>query len=586
MDTHVGEVVSVDGISVVIRCFENASKATVLHNGEKYKGVAVRGGLIIRRESKDIVCSIESECLEESKFEADSGETIRTRKVKVRPVGYIQEGIFYQGIKHLPMIKDPAYLMSEAKISLVYGSGEDKGFVIGKSVAEGLPVFVPWKSFFNTHIGIVGNSGSGKSNTLAKLYTTLFDNKKDYFSDTSKFLIIDFNGEYSNEQLTDGDNKKVIRLNTRNDNGDKFLLNKIEFWNKETLAILFKATTNVQAPFINRLINGREIYGDGKASLKIYIKDTFRRAFVSASQKRESIELLKSIAHALGAPDLIRILNKVVWLTNKNKFYYPGIYFDGREDEYNKVFYADVDALNVQNLDAFEEFKLRVHLQLINDLVRGFVHFDYIQPLLKRIDSSLASFRRIFSVVDTSIEDPALTVVSLRECSQEVKKVVSSLLAKRYYEQHKLVVKNPPDKTFHLIIDEAHNILSEQSTRESEGWKDYRLELFEEIIKEGRKFGFFLTLASQRPADISPTIMSQIHNFFIHRLINDEDLRLIDNTIATLDALSKSMIPVLGKGCCIVTGTSFDLPLVVQMDLLDSNLRPDSADVDLGALWS
>lgn len=56
-----------------------------------------------------------------------------------------------------------------------------------------------------------------------------------------------------------------------------------------------------------------------------------------------------------------------------------------------------------------------------------------------------------------------------------------------------------------MIIDEAHNILSESSNRESESWKDYRLETFEEIIKEGRKFGVYLTIASHRPADISST---------------------------------------------------------------------------------
>ncbi|TOG15365.1 hypothetical protein CGJ07_24370, partial [Vibrio parahaemolyticus] len=71
-------------------------------------------------------------------------------------------------------------------------------------------------------------------------------------------------------------------------------------------------------------------------------------------------------------------------------------------------------------------------------------------------------------------------------------------------------------------------ILSQQSVREQANWKDYRLELFEELIKEGRKFGIFLTLSSQRPADISATIMSQLHNFFIHRLVNDRDLFLLD----------------------------------------------------------
>jgi hypothetical protein len=144
---------------------------------------------------------------------------------------------------------------------------------------------------------------------------------------------------------------------------------------------------------------------------------------------------------------------------------------------------------------------------------------------------------------------------------------------------------NPPDRTLHLIIDEAHNILSDQSMREFESWKDYRLELFEEIIKEGRKFGIFLTISSQRPADISPTITSQIHNFFIHRLVNDKDLHLIDSSISTLDSISKSLIPNLGKGACVITGTSFDLPIVMQVDLLAREKQPDSEDVDLEVLW-
>nr|UVT38032.1 hypothetical protein cemce18_00028 [uncultured bacterium] len=100
-----------------------------------------------------------------------------------------------------------------------------------------------------------------------------------------------------------------------------------------------------------------------------------------------------------------------------------------------------------------------------------------------------------------------------------MKKIIPLLLAKHYYEKHKIKIESPPNKTLHLIIDEAHNVLSLQSVREQESWKDYQLELFEEIIKEGRKFGVFLTISSQRPADISPTIMSQLHNFFIHRLV-------------------------------------------------------------------
>jgi len=96
----------------------------------------------------------------------------------------------------------------------------------------------------------------------------------------------------------------------------------------------------------------------------------------------------------------------------------------------------------------------------------------------------------------------------------------------------------------------------------------------------------FITIASQRPADISPTIVSQLHNFFIHRLVNDRDLYLVDNTISTLDVLSRGLIPGLSQGCCVVTGTAFELPMVIQVDRLPNNKQPASEDVDLERLWS
>ena len=337
-------------------------------------------------------------------------------------------------------------------------------------------------------------------------------------------------------------------------------------------------------------MSGRERFGGDIQNLKNYIRATFQRSFTTTNQRRESSELLKAIVDIIDNQPLKHILNSLVWRGDQSKFSCPGpagtVYFDGQEHAYDTVFRQEVDAINLNGLDAFGELIIRVNLQLINDLLFGYVQFEHIQPLLKRIEASTSALSRVISIDGENTELPLLTVISLRKCNQEIKKVVPLLLAKHFYEHHKNSVGNPPDRTLHLIIDEAHNILSEQSTREQESWKDYRLELFEEIIKEGRKFGMFLTLASQRPADISPTIMSQIHNFFIHRLVNDKDLYLLDSTISTLDKLSKSMIPSLAKGCCIVTGTSFELPMVLQVEQLTKEYQPDSEDVDLEDLWS
>ncbi|KTD16906.1 ATP-binding protein [Legionella jordanis] len=588
MAIQVGEVIAVHGVKIILKIFDESSKDTIFYDGNKFKGVSIREHITIQRGFKDIVCIIEGEYLDESRYEKDSNKVIYIRKVEAKPLGYFHEGRFVEGIKFLPMIKDPVFLISETQVAKIYhGDRLVNSLVIGNLLKENIPLSLPWSKLFNTHIGIFGNTGSGKSNTLAKLYKTLFDLKKDSIKGVSKFILLDFNGEYTADQLLDNQDKKVYLLSTREESPNKFPIGFEELLDSETLGLLFKATPNTQLPFIKRVVKGWKKYIANQESLSNYVKYTFQQIFMCKSQKKEAIDLMRQVLKIIRRNELDQRIRQISW-HNKNLQFFeaPDTYFDGTEEPYNKVFKALVDEITIDSLTFFEELLVRFHLQLINDLNAGYVQFDHIQPLLKRIESSVANLQRVIEINGEFSDEKILTIVSLRKCNQEIKKILPLLLAKHLYEKHKQEITTPPDKTLHLIIDEAHNILSLQSMREQESWKDYRLELFEEIIKEGRKFGVFLTLSSQRPADISPTIMSQIHNFFIHRLVNDKDLFLLDNTISTLDSLSKGMIPNLSKGCCIITGTSFDLPLVLQVHKLERRHQPDSEDVDLDAIWS
>lgn len=243
------------------------------------------------------------------------------------------------------------------------------------------------------------------------------------------------------------------------------------------------------------------------------------------------------------------------------------------------------------SLTSSQKITIMVYLHLIYNLSFNHVQFEHISPLIQRIESNSSFIDKIFEIeseenLESEESFDYITVISLRDCNVDAKKIIPLLIAKESYDSHKNSNFQNNDKTYHLIIDEAHNILSEQSDREAESWKDYRLSIFEEIIKEGRKFGYYLTVSTQRPYDISPTIMSQIHNFFMHRLVNDNDLKMLNNTISTLDQLSKSRIPTLTPGQCIVTGTSFDSPMLIQIDLLDEiSERPDSDNSNLIEIW-
>lgn len=235
----------------------------------------------------------------------------------------------------------------------------------------------------------------------------------------------------------------------------------------------------------------------------------------------------------------------------------------------------------------FEKLKYFLAFQRVYVSAWKSTNLEYINPLFKRIENSLNSLEKVIDLVD-NIDDSYtfMNIISLVDANQEITRLIPMLFSKMIYDEHKKYVTSckTVTKTKHLIIDEAHNILNGQIRRNSDDWQDYRLGIFEEIIKEGRKFGFFLTIASQRPSDISPTIMSQIHNYIIHRLVNDNDLNMLINTMPTLDKFSFQMIPSLGQGEAVITGNAIKVPILVKV-YKEKVIRPKSDDIELTNLW-
>lgn len=179
MTIRVGEVIAVNGTKITLKIDEDSNKDTLFFKGNKYRGVSIREYLTIQRGFRDIVCLVEGEYLDESHVQNNGGKIGYIRKVEARPIGYFDLEGFKQGIKYMPMIRDAAFLLSEDRVAKIYDrdAGSEGGFKIGVMLKEELPVSLPWQTLFNSHIGIFGNTGSGKSNTLAKLFTVLFEKK-------------------------------------------------------------------------------------------------------------------------------------------------------------------------------------------------------------------------------------------------------------------------------------------------------------------------------------------------------------------------------------------------------------------------
>lgn len=398
MSVAVGEVVSVQGTKVVIELYEESNKETLFYDGIKFNGISIREHILIRRGFRDIVAFVQGEHLD-IKYTSDD-QSSYVRRVDLKPIGFYQDNRFNEGIKYLPMIRDIAYLMSEDRVSEMYGE-QDDDFVLGELLKEELPISLPWAKLFNTHIGIFGNTGSGKSNTLANLYTTLFKNKSDSIFGKSHFVLIDFNGEYTGSQLVPGDGKKVVYdLSTRGDDGDKFPLSQSEFWDSEVFGILFKATENTQKPFLKRVVSGRSRFIDTPNSLTVYARKTVKRALTSQSPYKEYSDLLKEVAQLAGATELEDKFRSLSWHSVGEKFVYMGNYLNGGEFDqtYQQHFSGLVEGIDIPDLSGFSELRLRIYIQLLSDLVSGYVQFDHIFPLLKRIDASISSLEKVITI--------------------------------------------------------------------------------------------------------------------------------------------------------------------------------------------
>ncbi|EDJ4397597.1 ATP-binding protein, partial [Salmonella enterica] len=296
MSIIVGEVIAVSGVRISLRIFEDSNHETIFYGGVKYRGISLREHVSIQRGFIDIVCLVEGEFLDEKRLETDAEKVQYVRNVDVRPIGYIVDDKFFEGVKYMPMIRDKASLLSELMVGKIYGADGKTGFSIGSMLKENVPINLPWMRLFNSHLGIFGNTGSGKSNTLAKLYTTLFNERLQALQHKSQFVIIDFNGEYTEDQLLPAKNKQITVLDSKKAK-HKFKIEGAHFWDVETLSLLFQATTNTQQPFLRRVLSGKEKFKT--TPLKRYVEKVFEKVFSTGEAKSDALDLSREIARMI-----------------------------------------------------------------------------------------------------------------------------------------------------------------------------------------------------------------------------------------------------------------------------------------------
>lgn len=604
---RIGEVYSVNGREVTIKVDTNKNLSHLIYQGELIKSVSVGGYVKIKKGFLRLVGKVESEQLKETKIDKEYHNEAEKlfRVLIVKLLGYFDNGSYYKGVKELPLIGDICYLMDNSEFSEIHRFAKKNELTLrlGHLMAdENISIQVSINNLFASHIGIFGNTGSGKSHTLASIYGELFKtlDSNQNFQKNARFILFDFNGEYSpSDAITK--QKRVFNLSTDDENGDKLPFAVDDLIRLDTLSILSDATEKTQKPFINRTIKfyrhvcNQEDEQDTESYFKNILRKNLRSTCLLKDANRE--RYLFDLANQI----LIGGLNQDEWF---DKSVFDDIEILGNGSI--KIIPSQKDYLNEDDIDVkfsnlimsqmlsayklpdnyLERFIAFLYLRLIKDVVENRANNEHIAPVVRRIENIMSKIPFIFDMGSENdiFGKSNIAVINLNSLDVELKKLLPLIISTALYREHKRG-KGKKSPYLNLIIDEAHNILSTDSKRETENWKDYRLETFEEIIKEGRKFGVFLTLSSQRPSDISPTIISQLHNYFIHRLVNNKDIDMIDKAVSYLDKVSLESLPILPVGACILSGLIADLPIMLQVEELPKDSQPKSQTIKLTDHW-
>lgn len=544
---------------------------------------------------------------QDSKFVAEV-EDVSEDLIKVIFLGEFVNNRFVGGIIRKPPLTSSLRLINESELDLILSDNEN-GFQIGISpLYNNHPITASINSLFGHHMAVFGNTGSGKSCSFASILQSIFKapNMLPY---NANFLVFDTYGEYRYafrdlNKYNPNLNFKVYTTNKK----DGCELLRIPLWllNVDDMALLLGATEHSQLTIIERMLKIVSIFSQSDEKSEDYKNHLLAKAIMSvlysnqpAAAKRNDIFSLVSTCTTskfnLEAPvpglGYVRKFRECFLINREGGFSesnilteYVSSFIKDDLDKYDPEttnFYTLEDlekALDytliseglLQNEKAYSSaitLKVKLHSIVIGEYADYFKYDKYIN-----LDSYIASLvncnGRKAQIVDFNLED----------VDDWFGRVITKIYSHMVFD----FVKKLPNRAsipFHIFLEEAHRYVRNDNDANLIGYN-----IFERIAKEGRKFGIILSLISQRPVEISETVVSQCSNFLIFRINHPRDIdyikRMLPNINAEIVEKPKSFHP----GVCVAFGSAFKVPAIVKIPM--PNPAPGSSNCDVFARWN
>lgn len=490
-----------------------------------------------------------------------------------------------------------------------------KTLSIGKStIFPDYDVKIEIDKFFGSHSAILGNTGSGKSCTISSMLQGLY--KYNHYAATgSTFFFFDVNGEYKRafskiNEKNAAINLKYLTIDEKAaESKDEVFSLPNWFLNLDEWALLLQASEKTQLPILRNALGLATLFSESRSTesdriknhiLATCITQILRDETGSPSKKDRIISILqkfntaeinldKQFSYSENGRNITYSIRSAVQIS------YGGItglealiwFFEQKNEKDEHIFLSNdfqMPTYEKEKKFDFERVEEAIDIAILYEEAHGNRHIrDYCSSLITRIKSlkdrpdykflrtengSINDYKKELLGITVKkgnpIKQSQVIILDLSSVEDEIVEVVSCVLSRIVYETIKAF---EPRNTFpvNLILEEAHRYISHDPQRTF--LKANRI--FETIAKEGRKFGMFLLISSQRPSELSRTVLSQCSNFIVHRIQNPEDLSHIRQITPHISETILKRMPSIPTQHALIFGHAVNLPTTFKVNNAD-----------------
>jgi hypothetical protein len=234
-----------------------------------------------------------------------------------------------------------------------------------------------------------------------------------------------------------------------------------------------------------------------------------------------------------------------------------------------------------------QEQNVQQYLDFMVMRIRTMLADGRMSSILSSSDSlSLEDWLKEY-IGDDGAANGEIAIIDLSIVPQEILHIVVAVISRIVFEAlqryRRMYGETLPTV---IVMEEAHNFIGRYFDDGSFSPARLCTESFERIAKEGRKFGLGLMLSSQRPSELSSTVLSQCNTFLLHRIVNDKDQELVKKLVPDSLGGLLNELPILPTRKAILLGWAAPLPILVEMKELQKDHRPHSHDPDFWKVWT